>query len=39
MKKKVSRYMKKKRWIALYKITKRRFQEIPGDNFPAFALR
>lgn len=39
MKKTVKKYMKKRRWIALYKITKRRFQEIPGDNFPAFALR
>lgn len=37
--KKTKKYLKKKRWIALYKITKRRFQEIPGDNFPAFALR
>jgi len=38
-KKKTTRYIKKRRWVALYKITKRRFFECLGDHFPVFAVR
>jgi len=39
MKKKITKYLRKRRLLALWKITRHKFLEAPGDNFPAFALK
>lgn len=37
-KRKVTRYIRKRSWLALYKVTKKRF-ECLGDNFPVLAFK
>lgn len=37
--KKAKKYLRKNRWVAFYKVAKKRFAQVPGDNFPAFVLR
>jgi hypothetical protein len=39
MKKKITRHFKRRRLVALYRIAKRRFSEIPGNNFPAVCFK
>lgn len=39
MKKNLKKYLCKNRWIAICKVTKKQFAQVPGDNFPVFALK
>jgi hypothetical protein len=39
MKRNLKKYLRKNHWIALCKVAKKRFANVPGDNFPVFALR
>jgi hypothetical protein len=38
-KRRLMRFVRKKGWAALCRITRRKFEQGLGDNFPAFAMK